>query len=213
MHELNQTTPKGSLFVVSGPSGSGKSTICRQVAQRTGLFLSVSATSRPQSPQESQGKDYHFLTQEQFLQRIHNGELLEHAQVFDYYYGTPAPPVISRLDTGQNVLLEIDVQGARQIFDQFPHAQGILILPPSDQELRQRLSRRGRDDQATIEKRFLKAHAEIQQARDSGRYLHTVINADLQEAVRQVSAIVQNKPGHACHTQANTNLTETHPND
>ena len=213
MHESNHKTPDGSFFVVSGPSGSGKTTICRQVAQRAGLYLSVSATSRPQSPQEQQDRDYHFLSEEQFLQRIKDGQFLEYAKVFDAYYGTPAQPVLSRLQRGQTVLLEIDVQGAQQIFDKFPHARGVLVLPPNDKELRQRLSRRGRDDTTTIQKRLAKAHSEIQNAHNSGRYDYTVINDDLEKAITQLCDIVLNKPNHACKPQANNNSTENNPDD
>ena len=130
------------------------------------------------------------MTEEQFLETVNRGGFLEHACVFGHRYGTPAEPVYRLLDSGHTVLLEIDVQGALQVFDKLPDALGIFVMPPSDQELRRRLSSRARDDQQTIEKRLAKAHWEIEQARACGRYTYTVVNDDLDHAVEQVKNII-----------------------
>ncbi len=134
--------------------------------------------------------DYYFMTEPEFLAKVQAGEFLEHARVFDHYYGTPAGPVAEQLDAGQNVVLEIDVQGAAQVFQRFPDATGILILPPSDEELQQRLTKRGRDDAETIAKRLAKARAEIEQARAQSHYRHTIINDDLNKAINELVTIL-----------------------
>ena len=141
------TVKTGRLFVMSGPSGSGKSTLCRAAAARAGAQLSVSATTRPAGESEVDGKDYYFLAEEDFLEEVRSGQFLEYARIYDHYYGTPAGPVLKKLEEGQSVLLEIDVQGGGQVFEKYPKAVGILILPPSFEELAQRLRERGRDDE------------------------------------------------------------------
>ena len=181
---------KGVLFVVSGPSGSGKSTLCRLLAERTEVWVSVSATTRPRSESEVDGKDYYFLTDEEFRQKIEADEFLEYAEVFGHWYGTPAEPVRKMLADGQTVVLEIDVQGAAQVFERFPEAQGVLVLPPDDEELKRRLHDRGREGAEVIAKRLVKAHWEIKQAKASGKYEHVIINDDLQEAVAEAMAVV-----------------------
>ena len=188
-HEKPQNQ-RGTLFVVSGPSGSGKSTLCRAVIEQTDVQLSISATTRPRSPSETDGRDYYFMDEDQFIKKVDSGGFLEHACVFGHYYGTPAEPVARLLDSGRTVLLEIDVQGALQVFEKLPEAQGVFVMPPSDAELSRRLSSRGRDDQQTIDKRLAKAHWEIDQARASGRYGYTVVNDDLHYAIEQIKAII-----------------------
>jgi len=180
----------GQLFVVSGPSGSGKSTLVREAIRQTNAQLSVSATTRPQGKNEIDGKDYYFLSEKEFKDKIGAEEFLEYARVFDNYYGTPRQPVIEKLNAGQTVLLEIDVQGAAQVFESFPEAVGILVLPPSDEELYRRLQRRGRDDAETIKKRLAKAQWEIEQARNSKNFKHTLINEDLGEAIKAMIELI-----------------------
>lgn len=181
----------GQLFVVSGPSGSGKSTLVREAIRQTNAQLSISATTRPQGKNEIDGKDYYYLSEKEFKDKIGAEEFLEYARVFDHYYGTPRQPVIEKLNAGQTVLLEIDVQGAAQIFDSFPEAVGILVLPPSDEELHRRLQCRGRDDAGTIKKRLAKAQWEIEQARNIKNFKHTLINEDLGEAIKAMIELIK----------------------
>jgi len=183
----------GTLFVVSGPSGAGKSTLCRRVVENTGVRLSISATTRPAGGEEVSGRDYYFLSREEFEKKIADGAFLEYARVFDHYYGTPAKPVLEELKAGRDVILEIDVQGAAQVFAKFPEAVGIFILPPGEAELRNRLRQRGREDLATMEKRLAQAQREMEQARQNSRYRYSVVNDDLAAAVREMTEIIENK--------------------
>ena len=181
------------LYVVSGPSGSGKSTLCRAAVDQAGARLSISATTRPRTESETDGVDYYFMAEDEFVAKAEAGEFLEYAKVFDHYYGTPAEPVRKCLQQAQSVVLEIDVQGAMQVFGKFPEAVGILILPPGTGELRQRLQQRRRDDEQTIENRLAKGQWEIDQARASARYQHTIVNDDLAKATDQIKAIIGNE--------------------
>ena len=185
------TEKTGRLFVVSGPSGSGKSTLCRAAAARAGVQLSVSATTRPAGESEVEGKDYYFLAEEDFLEEVRSGQFLEYARIYDHYYGTPAGPVLKTLHEGQSVLLEIDVQGGGQVFEKYPKAVGILILPPSFEELAQRLRERGRDDEEIIQRRLAQAQAEMAEAQRKQRYQHTVINDNLEQAIEELSELLK----------------------
>ena len=180
----------GKLFVISGPSGSGKSSLCRLAIPQTSVRLSVSATTRYRSNGEVDGKEYHFLTREEFEKKIQAQEFLEYAEVFGNYYGTPARDVEKWLEQGQNVVLEIDVQGALQVFKNHPDAIGIFILPPNAEELEKRLRCRGREDEQIIQKRLQKAQWEIEQAHDCPQYTHKVVNDRLDEAVKQLVKIL-----------------------
>ena len=193
MTEEQCSDKKGRLFVVSGPSGSGKSTLCRAVLKVTDIRVSVSATTRPRTDQEVEGKDYFFLTDEQFRARIAEGKFLEYALVFDHYYGTPSGPVLAMLAAGHTVILEIDVQGAAQVFAKLPGAIGIFVLAPSDAELRRRLSSRARDAAETVEKRLAQAHHEIETARHDSHYGHFVVNDDLQRAVDEMIKLIEQR--------------------
>ena len=186
---------KGKLFVISGPSGSGKSTLAKRAVAQTKMELSISATTRAPGANEVEGKDYYFLSEEDFLRKVEAGEFLEYAQVFDNYYGTPTKPVQEKLVQGKGVVLEIDVQGAQQVFGKLSagQAEGILILPPNEKELRRRLQGRGRDDELTINKRLAKAQWEIAQARTSGNYQHTIVNNDLDKATEQLITILKSE--------------------
>jgi guanylate kinase len=194
--ERMPTEKTGRLFVVSGPSGSGKSTLCRAAAARAGVHLSVSATTRPPGDAEVDGKDYYFLGKDDFLEKVEAGRFLEYARVFDYYYGTPAQPVLKKLEEGRSVLLEIDIQGGGQVFENYPKAVGILILPPSFEELAQRLRERGRDDEETIQKRLAKAQAEVDEAQRNQRYQHTVVNEDLEETIEELMKLIGSDKSH-----------------
>ena len=149
-------TEKGRLFIISGPSGVGKGTIVSELLRRLGdsLELSVSATTREPREGEVDGRSYYFLTEDEFLKRVDNGGFLEHASVHGHYYGTPRPPVEEKLERGQDVILEIDVQGAMQVKENISDGVFIFILPPSISELRKRLVRRGTESDQDLELRM-----------------------------------------------------------
>jgi len=181
---------KGKLVVISGPSGVGKSSIVREVLARTGAVFSVSATTRRPRPGETDGREYHFVDRPTFEAMIARGELLEWAEVFGDYYGTPAGPVREAIDAGRTVILEIDIQGGLQVHEKHPQAVFVLILPPSEAELRRRLAGRGTEPNGSLQQRLAKAAEEIRTARDSGVYTHLVVNDDLERAIQEVVEIV-----------------------
>ena len=180
----------GLLVVISGPSGVGKTTICRALVERVAAQLSVSATTRPASSKESNGKDYLFLSDQQFKQHLDDGDFLEHAEVFGHSYGTLTKPVTEALHAGRIVVLEIDVNGAKQIRQRFDQAKMVLVLPPAQESLSDRLNGRQRDDQTVIAERLAKADGEIRFARESGCYDYTIVNDNLEEAINQVVTII-----------------------
>jgi guanylate kinase len=180
----------GLLVVISGPSGVGKTTICHALVDRLGAQLSVSATTRPAGPGEQTGEAYLFLSDQQFKQHLNDGDFLEHAQVFGYSYGTLNTPVIEALQAGQIVVLEIDVNGAKQIRQRFDQAKMFLILPPAPDTLSDRLNTRQRDAQSVIAERLSKADGEIRFARESECYNYTIVNDNLEEAIKQVVTII-----------------------
>jgi guanylate kinase len=181
---------KGKIVIISGPSGVGKSTICRGLLERLDdACLSISATTRAKSKGEVDGSDYWFISEDEFRRRIDAGLLLEYAEVFSHLYGTPKDKVAESLQAGKTVILEIDVQGGRQIKAQYPDAEMIFILPPSQKILAGRLNGRGRDDAAIAEERLSGASAEIAAAWQY--YTHMVINDDLQQAIDECVKIVE----------------------
>ena len=174
---------KGKIVVVSGPSGVGKSTICKEVIKRLpNVRLSVSVTTRPKGEKETDGRDYWFISKEQFRRRLKEGSLLEHAEVFGNFYGTPKEKVEEALQAGETVILEIDVQGAKQIKAMYPASVMIFVLPPTHRKLAERMNLRGREDAQTAEKRLNGAGVEIAAAWQY--YEHMVINDDLKQAVK-----------------------------
>ena len=183
---------QGGIVIISGPSGVGKSTICRGIIERVdNACLSVSATTRGKSRGEVNGKDYWFISEKEFRRRIDEGLLLEYAEVFGHLYGTPRDKVEEALRTGRTVILEIDVQGGKQVKSFFPEAKMIFILPPTAKVLAERLSGRGRDDAEIAEKRLEGADAEIAAAWQY--YEHMVINDDLQQAIDECVKIIETK--------------------
>ena len=183
----------GLLVVISGPSGVGKTTICHALVDRLGAQLSVSVTTRPAGPGEQNGEAYLFLSDQQFKQHLDDGDFLEHAQVFGHSYGTLTKPVTEALQAGQIVVLEIDVNGAKQIRKHFDRAKMFLILPPATDALdalSDRLNTRQRDAQTVIAERLSKADGEIRFARESGCYDYTIVNDNLEEAINQVATII-----------------------
>lgn len=176
--------------MIAGPSGVGKGTVVRRVRSRMpgDLALSVSATTRPLRPGEVHGTDYFFVDDAEFDRMIGQGELLEWAEVFHgHRYGTPAAPVDRHRDAGRDVVLEIDVEGARWVHERAPDAVMILLEPPSRDELERRLRSRGTESDASIEERLAKADWELGQA---AMFDHLVVNDDLERASAEVAAII-----------------------
>jgi guanylate kinase len=180
----------GKLVVISGPSGVGKSSILKQALERTGAVFSVSATTRQPRVGEVPGRDYHFVSRPEFEEMIRQGQLLEWAEVFGNYYGTPLPAVRDAIAARKTIVMDIDVQGGLQVHKKMPDAQFVLILPPSIDVLRQRLSSRGTETPESLNCRLAKAQEEISVAMNSGVYNHSVINDDLGKAICQVVAII-----------------------
>jgi len=192
----SETSSSEKLVVVTGPSGVGKSTIVREVLRRTGVRFSVSATTRAPRKGEVDGRDYHFVDGETFREKIRRGDMLEWAEVFGELYGTPAEPVRRALRDGETVVLDIDTQGSRQVRTAMPDAIFVLIVPPDESTLRTRLDRRGTESDRSLRQRLGAAGKEVQTARNSGAYQYTVVNDDLESAVRQVVEIVTEEPCH-----------------
>ncbi|MDD2955466.1 MAG: guanylate kinase [Oscillospiraceae bacterium] len=179
---------KGKLIICSGPSGVGKGTIVRRyVEERGDVELSVSATTRGPRPGEEDGVHYHFLTQEQFRQRIDADGMLEYACFAGNYYGTPRDKVEQALAAGRDVILEIEVQGAMKVKEKCPGAVMVFIMPPSYAVLQKRLSGRGTEDEATVKRRLSAAAGEMEKARG---YDFIVVNDDLEEAMADFAAVV-----------------------
>src|SRR5271154_4297882 len=179
------------VFVITGPSGVGKGTLIRGLMERLPeLELSVSATTRAPRPGERDGVDYHFLTREEFERRGSAGEFVEHADYAGRSYGTLRSELEHRVQAGAPVVLEIEVQGARQVRAAMPEAVQVFIAPPSLQALRTRLVGRGTDDQAEVERRLKVAEEELEAQPE---FAHVVVNDRLDEALRQLTAIVEDQ--------------------
>jgi len=184
---------KGKMVIVSGPSGVGKSTICKELVNRLdNVFLSISVTTRPKSDDEVDGRDYWFVSKDEFQRRISRGLLLEYAEVFGHLYGTPRDKVDEALADGKTVILEIDVQGAKKARVIYPDATMIFILPPTPKELAQRINHRARESSEAVEKRLGVAGTEIAAAWQY--YDNMVINDDLQQAVNECLQIIKSPP-------------------
>ncbi len=176
------------LVILSGPSGAGKSTVVSQVMKgRTDICFSTSVTTRKPRPGEVHGKDYFFIDQRRFNHMIQNNELLEYAQYVSHSYGTPSAFVYDQIAMGKTVILDIEVQGAYQVYKKVPEAARVFIMPPSLEELRNRLIRRGTDSEDVIEARIQRAKEEIRQA-DFYQYL--IINDNVNQAAFELSSIL-----------------------
>jgi guanylate kinase len=178
------------VVVISGPSGAGKSSFVKALLRGNGadLVYSVSATTRPKRAHEVEGKDYFFLTRDEFQRRIDAGDFVEHAEVHGEMYGTLRSQIERVLESGRNVLLDVDVQGGQAVRRVYPDALLIFVLPPSIEDLEARLRARGTDSEDRIKVRLENAQREIALMRE---YDYAVVNDDLETATRQVLAIVE----------------------
>ncbi|MFC0348380.1 guanylate kinase [Undibacterium danionis] len=182
-------TTSGSLFLVSAPSGAGKSSLVNALLKlEPSLQLSISFTTRAPRPGEQNGREYHFITIEDFLQRKNHSEFLEFAEVHGNYYGTSKILIQEAMQAGTDILLEIDWQGAQQVKKQFPDVASVFILPPSLEALNERLNKRGQDSQEVISRRILAAGGEIAHAPE---FEYVIINQDFELALSELSAIVK----------------------
>lgn len=180
---------RGLMFVLSSPSGAGKTTISRALlASDENLSMSVSVTTRPPRPGEVDGTDYTFISPEDFGLMQNRDQLLEHAKVFDHHYGTPSAPVIGALEAGQDVLFDIDWQGAQQLAQKArDDLVSVFILPPSTAELERRLHSRAQDSDEVVDRRMAKAADEISHWAE---YNYVVLNQDIDEALAEVRSIL-----------------------
>ena len=179
---------KGALIIISGPSGSGKGTVVKTLPKDKDYALSISVTTREPREGEQDEKDYFFRTQEEFARMRDNDELLEHASFVGNFYGTPRFYVEQKINEGKTVVLEIEVNGALQVKEKYPDSVLVFLMPPSLEELKQRLIGRGTEDLETIERRFKRAQDEIKLIE---QYDYLVINDEVQNAVDRINLLVE----------------------
>ena len=182
------TNNRGVLIVISGPSGAGKGTICKALLEKhKDLYISVSATTRSPRNGEVDGVNYYFLTREQFNTKVSENGFLEYAEVYGNFYGTPKANVEKMLEDGKDVILEIDIQGALQVKENFSEGVFIFILPPSMEELKQRIIKRGSETKESLMTRFKSAYQEINYI---SKYNYAVVNDTVEVAASKVEAII-----------------------
>lgn len=183
-----KTKKQGLLIVLSGPSGSGKNTVCDMAKEvMPNIWESVSMTSRKPRKGEVDGKDYYFVSEEEFEKNIEDGKMLEHAKFAGNYYGTPRESVQKQLDAGKDVLLVIEIQGALQIKEKIPQALFVFLLPPSMKELKRRLRMRKTETEEKLMERFETAYKEINEL---PKYNYVIVNDKADEAARKLEAII-----------------------
>lgn len=191
---LATDTDDGLLLIISGPSGVGKTTITRGVERGiAGSVFSVSATTRPKTDADVEGVDYHFVSDEEFDRMLADDAFLEWANVFGKRYGTPRAWVQEQLARGRLVILEIDVEGAKQVKRAMPDAYAIFVLPPSEEDLLHRLRTRKRESEEQIQKRFAEARREIAEAQASGAYDAFIVNDDVDRAIVEAIKLVESR--------------------
>lgn len=183
---------RGILFVVSAPSGAGKTTLVKAALDAdSGLSLSVSCTTRTPRAGEQDGRDYFFVDQGEFARRRDAGDFVEWAQVFEHFYATPRGPLDAAIAAGRDVLLDVDIQGARAITKTYPaDAVGIFVVPPSFAVLEQRLRARGTDSDAQIKRRLDRVREELAAGRDGNVYDYLIVNEDRDRAARDLMAVI-----------------------
>ncbi len=183
----------GRLFVTSAPSGTGKTTINSRLAEEGVVRVSISSTTRPAREGEKHGVQYFFVSKEEFLNMRDQGAFLEWAEVYGYYYGTSKEWVFRHLSQNKNILLEVDIQGARAVKKQMPEAVLIFIRPPSLEHLTERIVSRAKDSAEVIKRRLASAESELARADE---YDHVIINDDLERAVSKIRAIITKGEAH-----------------
>lgn len=190
----------GLLVVISGPSGAGKGTICKKLKEvMKDLKVSVSATTRGPRAGEVEGESYFFLKEEEFIKRINNDEFLEYAKVYGNFYGTPKKEVFKQLEDGNDIILEIDIQGALQVKKNYPRGVFIFILPPSLNELQNRIEGRGTDSKEVILRRMQCAYDELNYAFE---YDYIVLNDEVESAVEKIVHIINAEKNRAIRKKA-----------
>lgn len=193
-HRLATDTDDGMLLIISGPSGVGKTTITRGVERSiSGAVFSVSCTTRAKTAADVEGVDYHFIDNDEFERMKAAGAFLETADIYGKKYGTPREWVQTQLERGRLVILEIDVEGARQVKGAMPEAFAIFIVPPDESVLLQRLRDRKRESEEAIQRRFAAARKEIADARACGVYDHFLVNKTLDESIPTAVRLVQDE--------------------
>ncbi len=182
----------GGLIVISGPSGAGKTSICNALLERLPrAYWSVSATTRPERAQEVDGRNYRFVSRDEFARMRERGEFIEAAEYVGNWYGTPAEPVHRVIAEGRYAILEIDVQGGMQVAEKMPESTRIFILPPTCDTLAARLEGRKTESAEQLRRRLAAADGEIAVARDSGCYHHYVVNDVLEDTIAEVLSIIR----------------------
>lgn len=180
---------KGFLLIISGPAGTGKGTVCKEVLERNkDILYSISATTRKPRVGEIDGVNYFFIDEEEFNKKIENNEFLEYAYVHTNHYGTPRDFVIDKINNGETVLLEIDVQGALQVKKNYSEAVLVFILPPTMEELKNRIVKRGTESEEDINRRFKNAFKELDCIEE---YDYFVVNDKIEDAVSDIESIIK----------------------
>ena len=189
MKDNLNTDRRGMMIVLSSPSGAGKTSLSRKLLEKNkNLFLSISFTTRPPRPLEVNENDYFFVSDEKFIDMLNKDEFLEHAKVFDFYYGTPKKPVMNALKGGKDILFDIDWQGTQQLMNSVQDdLVKIFVLPPSAKELEKRLLKRNQDTDETVKKRMSKASDEISHYAE---YDYIIINEDFDESLEKINSIL-----------------------
>ena len=189
MKDNLNTDRRGMMIVLSSPSGAGKTSLSRKLLEKNkNLFLSISFTTRPPRPLEVNESDYFFVDDKKFIDMLNNDEFLEHAKVFDFYYGTPKKPVMNALKSGKDILFDIDWQGTQQLMNSVQDdLVKIFVLPPSAKELEKRLLKRKQDTDETVKNRMSKASDEISHYAE---YDYIIINEDFDESLEKINSIL-----------------------